>query len=458
MQKKTVGYYLFTLAAFLLVLTGCQKQDLQQVDTSTTTSNNPNANKVVKKNFPNEVATQWFDAELELIQAAGFTPPVASRALGYTGVTLYESIFESMPEYASLKAKLGYSYTLPTYRPNIKYYWPAVANSALYTIVSRLFSTASSQTLATANALYNSFHEQHAKEVFKEDLTASEAYGKAVAETIFEWSNTDGILHSFVNYNPNEYTVPTGEGARVPTPAAFAPKPLLPYWGDNRPFLAINVGNECLPPALTTNSYSVNPASGFYKQAMEVYQTGKNLTPEQREIALYWNDGGGSITPPGHNMNIATQMIRNKDLSLEEAAIVYAKVGMAGADAFIACWKGKYKYNLMRPITFIRQNIDATWTSTITTPPFPTYASGHATVSGATAAVLTSVFGDNVPFTDKTHENQFGARQFRNFYAAATEAALSRLYGGIHYRMDNEIGLEKGKMIGKNIADLRLKK
>ena len=459
MQKKTVGCYLLTLSAFLLVLTGCQKQDIERVETSSTTITDPSTSKGIKKNFSNEVATKWFDTELELIKTtAGFTPPVASRALGYTGVTLYESIVESMPEYASLKAKLGYSYSLPVYKANVKYYWPAVANSALYTIISKLFSAATQQNLTAINSLYNNFHEQYATQVFKEDLTASEAYGKAVAEAIFEWSQTDGILYSFVNYNPNNYTVPTGEGAWVPTAPGFAPKPLLPYWGENRPFMAINVGNECLPPALTTYNYSTNPTSGFYQQAMEVYQTGKNLTPEQREIALYWNDGGGSITPPGHNMNIATQMIRSKELSLEDAAIVYAKVGMAGADAFIACWKGKFKYNLMRPITFIQQNIDPNWTSTISTPPFPTYASGHATVSGATSMVLTALFGDNVSFTDRTHENQFGARQFSSFYAAATEAAASRLYGGIHYRMDNEIGLEKGKMIGKHIADLRLKK
>jgi membrane-associated phospholipid phosphatase len=157
-------------------------------------------------------------------------------------------------------------------------------------------------------------------------------------------------------------------------------------------------------------------------------------------------------------MNIATQMIRNNNLSLNEAALVYAKLGMAEADAFIACWKGKYKYSIIRPISYIQQNIDPSWNSLITTPPFPTYCSGHATVSGATSTVLTSFFGDNVKFTDHTYATTFGTRQFNSFYDAASEAAVSRLYGGIHFRVDNEIGLEKGKAIGKNVADLKLKK
>jgi hypothetical protein len=458
MQKKTVGYYLLALTAFVLVLTGCQKQDLARVDTSTSGISDLSTNKGIKKNYSNEVATKWFDTELALIKSTALNPPLASRVLGYTGVTLYESIVEGMPEYASLRSKLGYTYTLPAYRPNEKYFWPAVANAALYTIVGKLFSNATQQNLSVINTLYNTLHEQHATQTVKEDLTASEAYGRAVAESIFEWSKEDGIMYSFVNFNPDNYTVPTGSGGWEPTAPAFAPKPLLPYWGENRPFLAINVGDECLPPALALNSYSTDLNSNFYKQAMEVYQTGKNQTPEQKAIALYWNDGGGSITPPGHNINIATQMIRDRNVSLEDAAIVYAKVGMAGSDAFIACWKGKYKYNLMRPITFIQKNIDPAWVSTIPTPPFPTYASGHATVSGATSVVLTALFGDNVRFTDRTHESQFGARQFNSFYEAAAEAAASRLYGGIHYRMDNDLGLEKGKMIGKNIADLRLKK
>jgi hypothetical protein len=196
----------------------------------------------------------------------------------------------------------------------------------------------------------------------------------------------------------------------------------------------------------------------FYKQAEEVYLTRIHLTDAQKNIALFWADGGGTVTPPGHNVNLATQTIRNKRLSLNEAAEVYAKVGIAVSDAFIACWKGKYKYNLMRPITYIQQNIDPSWSSLLATPPFPAYASGHATVSAAAAEVLSDLFGDKVQFADHTHEELYGIRKFSSFHDAAEEAAVSRLYGGIHFRMDNEAGLEKGKRIGKNVTAIDLKK
>jgi hypothetical protein len=455
MLRKSVGYYLLALTAFVLFLSGCKKQDLELQNTTIVADQG--IGQTVKRNYSNEVATRWFDQELNLIKStAGFTPPLASRALGYTGVVLYESIVANTPEYATLQSKLGFGYRLPAYSQSQKFYWPAVANAALRSIVSDLFSTTNAGNRAAIEALYANLHEKHAAEVKKEDLDASEEYGKAVAKAVFDWSGTDGIQRSFTNYTPDQYTLPVFDGAWVPTAPAFA-QPLLPFWGDNRPFLAKNVGSECLPTPLSF-PYSTDRNSTFYKMANEVYQINKSLTPAQEQIALYWNDGANSITPPGHNMSIATQMIRKNDLSLNDAAVVYAKVGMACADAFIACWKGKYSYSLLRPITYIRQNIDANWVSLIPTPPFPTYGSGHATVSGATSAVLTEIFGDNVRFTDNTYESSFGSKEFKSFYEAAEEAAMSRLYGGIHYRFDNEIGLQKGKMIGKNIADLRLKR
>lgn len=457
MLKKSAGLYAITLAAMALVFSGCQKQDLGSPQVPASVNGDISTAKGIKKNFSSEVAAKWFDNELLLIKStAGFTPPVASRALGYTGVALYESIVESMPEYASLKSKLGYTYTLPSYSPSVKVFWPAVANAALYEIEKSLFSKTSAANFSAMEKLYSDFHSQFATEVYKEDLDASEAYGKAVAKVIFNWSNTDGIQRSLINYTPDQYTPPTNEGAWVPTAPAFA-QPLLPFWGDNRPFLAKNVDDACIPSPLTF-AYSTAPTSAFYQMANEVYQTVTHLTPAQREIALYWNDGAGSITPPGHNINIVTQLIRSNNLTLEDAAIVYAKAGMTVADAFISCWKGKYRYSILRPITFIRQNIDNSWTSLIPTPPFPTYASGHATVSGATAALLTAIFGDKYTFTDHTNDGQFSPRQFSSFEAVADEAAMSRLYGGIHYRLDNEIGLQKGKMVGKNFADLKLKK
>lgn len=441
----------------LFGFSACKKEDIRSFSPPSPEQPTALADPARKATFSGEVATSWMDLELELIKSTpGFTPPVASRALGYTGVTLYESLVKGMGNYNSLAFKLGYSYTLPTLQEGATYHWPAVANAAMKTIVSHLFAHADTKSKTAIDNLYKQWRQGYKDQITAGDMWRSEEYGKEVAQLIFAWSKTDGGHEGYLNNTPL-YTFPLFPGAWVPTAPAFQSTPVQAYWGNNRPFLSSNVDKECLPPA-PPFAFSTSKQSDFYKQAKEVYEVSLKLNKKEIDIAMFWADGANTITPPGHNMNIATQLIRSKNLSLAEAAIVYAKMGMAVADAFIACWKGKYQYNLMRPITYIQQNIDPSWKSLLATPPFPSYCSGHATVSGASAEVLTSVFGDKVKFTDNTHVQTFGAKKYKSFYEAADEASVSRLYGGIHFKMDNEIGLEKGKLIGKNIARLRLKK
>ena len=455
MKIQSRSYFLLVTLIATAAFHACKKEDFKSESIEPTEIVSRQADKADKKYY-GEIATTWFDLELQLIKTTpGFTPPVASRALGYTGVALYESLATGMGKYVSLKSKIGYNYSLPAIDPNINYYWPAAANAAMKSIVSGMFSSTSINNKSAVNNLYNEWLKTFISEIHKEDLDRSIAYGEAVANIIFEWSKTDGGHESYLNNTP-AYTVPQLPGAWVPTAPAFQSIPVQAYWGNNRPFLAKNVDADCIPPP--PPAYSTSTQSMFYKQAEEVYRTSKQLTDAQRAIALFWGDGGGTITPPGHNVNLATQMIRNKRLSLSEAAEVYVKVGIGVADAFIACWKGKYKYNLMRPITFIQKNIDPGWTSLLTTPPFPSYASGHATVSGATAEILSDLFGSKVAFQDRTHEQLYGVKNYASFYDAAEEAAVSRLYGGIHFSMDNNEGLEKGKRIGKNITAINLKK
>jgi membrane-associated phospholipid phosphatase len=141
---------------------------------------------------------------------------------------------------------------------------------------------------------------------------------------------------------------------------------------------------------------------------------------------------------------------------LAAAAEAYARVGIAVADAFIACWYTKYRSNLQRPVTYIQGHIDGSWLPDLVTPPFPTYTSGHSTQSGAAAAVLTDMFGVEA-FTDTLNADHglipmLEARSSSSFEAAA-EAAVSRLYGGIHFSFDNTVGLSAGQCIGQAIID-----
>jgi hypothetical protein len=243
-------------------------------------------------------------------------------------------------------------------------------------------------------------------------------------------------------------------GAWKPTPPGFNTNPLQPCWGMIRPMI-LSSGEECPPPGHP--QYSTHTASDFYASAVEVYNVGRSLTTEQKTIANYWADNPGATgTPPGHWIAIVSQSARNSGASLMVAAEAYARVGIAVHDAFIRCWAAKYFYNLQRPVTYINENIDAEWRPYIDTPPFPTYTSGHSTQSAA-ARALTQMFGIT-GFTDTTHSDHELSppqepRSFDSFNEAAAEAAVSRLYGGIHFTFDNDDGLVSGHCIADKIRD-----
>jgi hypothetical protein len=205
--------------------------------------------------------------------------------------------------------------------------------------------------------------------------------------------------------------------------------------------------------------YSESRSSAFYGDARECYDAAASLTPEEEAIARFWSDDPGiTFTPPGHSVSILTQVIVEKGISLDLAAKAYAKGGIAVADAFISCWRTKYRYNLLRPVTYVRSTIDTTWTPMLVTPPFPEYTSGHSVQSAAAAQVLTDLFGD-VAFVDHTQDERgLAPRSFRSFFDAAEEAAISRMYGGIHFRAAIERGLEQGRRVGSAVSALRFRR
>jgi hypothetical protein len=406
-----------------------------------------------------EVTMAWFDLQLKLAkETPGFSPPVASRAFGYTSVALYEAVVPGMPGYRTLAGQLNELTELPQPVAGIDYHWETVANSALATITRRMFPNASDENAAAIEALYTEFAKEFEAALEPDLFARSVTQGRVVADAIYIWSMDDGGYEGFRQNFPPGYTPVAGDGMWVPTPRQDGdPQPALqPFWGDNRPFV-LTAGDECMPSA--PPDYSEENGSVFYQEAMEVYEAVQNLTPEQLEIAQFWADNPGQTsTPPGHSISILTQVLRQEDASLAQAAEAYAKLGMAVADAFIGCWHAKYEYNLVRPVTYINQLVDSDWMPPVVTPPFPEYPSGHSVQSGATAEVLTDLFGDNYAFTDHTHVSRnFEPRAFDSFFDFAQEAAISRLYGGIHYRAAIEIGLEQGRCIGKRINQIQFR-
>jgi hypothetical protein len=401
-----------------------------------------------------DVAIAWFDQLVDNIRVAGFSPPVASRAIGYSGVAAYECVVPGMPDHRSLGGQLNGLDELPEL-PSGQHDWPTVLNACLAELQRNLFATAPQAVLDAIDALERDVTVRLAG-LSEAVVDRSVARGQTIAMAIWDWSLTDG----FDRWNDCAYTPPTGEGQWVPTPPAFGAA-LQPCWGRMRPF-ALLFGAEC--SVLAPPAYSTTPGSRFHQEAVEVYDTVNNLTQEQIDIAQFWADNPRQTgTPPGHWLRIVAQVAEQHDLMLDVAIEAYARVGIAVADAFICCWEMKYTYGYLRPITYIHDAAglnDPAWNTApgigggnIATPPFPEYTSGHSTQSGAAAFVLTDLLG-NVEFVDDTHADLgLASRRFSSFAEAAQEAAISRLYGGIHYRAAIERGVDQGVCVGDVILD-----
>jgi membrane-associated phospholipid phosphatase len=401
--------------------------------------------------FPSDVASTWFEALYDVVKAEKTTPPPASRMYGLTAVALYESIVAGTEAHRSLIRQLNGLRSLPQPRKHQKYHWPTVANAVLAHTIRGLYPTISQASLDAINNLEQSFASHYEAERPRREYERSVAHGQVVATAILAWAATDG----FSVYHNCRYLPVLVPGAWQPTPPAFNPDPLQPCWGLIRP-MVLTSGQECPPPGHPP--FSTDTGSDFYTAGLEVYNVALDLTAEQKTIADYWSDGPVATgTPPGHWIAIVSQIASNDGLSLTAAAEAYARVGMAVHDAFIGCWHAKYAYNLQRPVTYINANIDKSWRPYLVTPTFPSYTSGHSTQSGAAAHVLIDMFGIK-RFTDTTHTDHGlvppqEPRTFGSFEEAAAEAAVSRLYGGIHFAFDNDDGLASGHCIGQAILD-----
>lgn len=401
--------------------------------------------------YPADVCNAYFGYALEVVPSTpGFTPPVVSRSVGYMGLTIYEAVVHGIDDRNSFAGVLPELGDLPLPADNQEYHWPTVANHALFQVTAYLFSNVSDEHDAWLDAIRNDFDDTFSAELDPGVFQASVTFGQSLGTEMAEFASLDGADACQFNNFPAQYTPPAGDGLWVPLAGQMA---LQPYWGDKRCFVVDYVTLDMV--AELPFEYSEAENSEFYDQAAAVYNASLTLTDEEQNIALYWADGGNTITPPGHSISMLRNILIHENENLAFAAEAYARLGMAVSDAFVQCWKTKYHYNLLRPITYIQEQIDPEWTSLITTPPFPEFTSGHSSQSGAFAAVMNDLFGSNYAFIDSTHGENFGGpRYFENFTQCAEETAVSRLYGGIHYPMGNELGSYHGNLIGDMVNQL----
>ena len=409
------------------------------------------------KKYPNDVAVKWINLQQKLVKkTAGFSPGVTARSFAYSGLILYESIAPGMAGFQSVTGFMGGPIlTAPVNCHN--FHWPASANAAMAQIIRNLFASTSPANFASIDSLEASFNSQFQLEVSNPlILEKSVAWGKLVAEKVFEWSKTDGG-HEGYKPQPNTYVPPVGPGLWIPTPPAFAPA-ASPNQGNNRTFTP-GIAGLTQPAVYPLPAYSEVPGSDFYNMVNELYTISLSLTSYDILTVKTWADLPGNYNGAAHNTNIATQLIVNEALKLDEAALIYALHGIALNDAVISCFKTKYKYNVIRPISYIRNVMGfTTWNAVIATPPHPEFSSAHAVVARASSVVLERFFGKNYSFTDDTHAALYGTRTYARLEDYAKEGAWSRVLAGIHYTTTATDGLKQGKQVGDLVTNLPFRK
>ncbi|MCF1710829.1 vanadium-dependent haloperoxidase [Tabrizicola sp. J26] len=407
---------------------------------------------------PEEVMATWYRLVLELVRhTPTYSPPVASRAFAYLGISVYEALAQGKAPMVSLAGQLHSLKPVPAAVDPLAECDEAVLLHSVFADAVRIFFSNTGPTGQRAmKAMTDRLGAKVAAGLSPEVVERSAAQGRAVVDHIVAWSQDDGGAVIENMGFPLDYEPSRDPGHWRPTSTiAQQQAPLLPNWGTNRPFAMPSPTACTLPPP---PAYSEEKGTEFYAEALEVYETVRNLTPEQTAIARFWSDDPMlSTTPPGHWNQIALEQLEIENAPARRRAEVMARLGITVADAFIACWQSKYEYDLVRPVTYIKKVIDKTWEPLLITPPFPEYPSGHSTQSGAAARVLTAIWGNNFAFTDTSHEDDgLPSRSYPSFWAAADEAGISRLYGGIHFRSAIDRGLEQGRCVGAFAVALKM--
>jgi hypothetical protein len=452
-----------------------------------------------------QFVAQWMRTSLALVRTERLGPPVASRISAYSALALYEGYAsDARSTLRTLGGQLNGLSALPAAPAGAALDGATVAAAAEQVVLDSLLRDAMPGTRRSIDSLAAA--QVAARRAAGVDSLASAraaAHGVAIGRAILTWAATDSFyatrgrawaasgkrgewqntadVSQFIPQtmsgqsdlvilsNPNireDVEQATTKGTFTNRPKADGPttlpafnpvKPTEPYWGRLRPFV-LRDADVCAPPP--PPAYSEERGSAFRAMGEAFYDSVKVLTPAQRQIALFWADNPVATGTPGfHWISVVNQMVARRQLNADAAVELYALTSLAIADAFIGCWREKYRSNVVRPVSYIRRTIDPAYQTLIPTPPFPEYPSGHSVQSGAAVHVLIALLGDTVAYADST-QMDIGqpARQFANFSAARTEVAMSRVYAGVHYLPAVVDGLTQGECIGSRVRALQTRR
>ena len=383
-----------------------------------------------------------------------FSPPVASRIYAYPSIAAYEILALNDSTYRSLSGQLRGFESIPA--PAIEIDHDVAAVDAFLLLGKALIFSED-----RIEEYRQNWHQQVLdRGLSKKILNNSMEYAQKVHDHIMAWADKDNYKQTRTF---QKYTITDDPAKWQPTPPGYM-EAIEPHWNKIRPFV-IDSATQFVPTPPT--DFDMAEDSPFYQEVMQVYEVVKGLDEEEKEIASFWdcnpyvmNVHGHvmfatkKITPGGHWIGITKIACYKTNADLAKSAQAYTLASIALADAFISCWDEKYRSNLIRPETVINKYLDEEWLPFLQTPPFPEYTSGHSVISGAAGVALTSIFGEPFHFVDST-EVRYGLppREFDSFTDASDEAAISRLYGGIHYMPAIENGVTQGRALGRFIVE-----
>lgn len=399
----------------------------------------------------------------DIVLENNFPPMIGSRNYAYANIAAYEVVAAGDSNYVSLAGQIKHMPPMPKPDAKEKIDFPFAAMLAFCKVGNAVtFPEGSMDT-----------YVEELKQKVKDAGMPSDVFDNSfwfankIADSVLSWSKKD---HYAQLRSASKYTVTNEPGTWVPTPPMYA-QAVEPHWREMRT-MVMDSASQFMP--VRPPKYDPqNKSSESYKAIMEVKNIVDSLTPEQKHIADFWDDNPfktnvighvmyatKKFSPPGHWMNIVGIISNSRHADFSTTVYAYAKTSIALYEAFISCWDEKYRSNYVRPETVINKYFSADWQPYIQTPPFPEYTSGHAVISAAAAEVMTDIYGDNISYTD-TSESEFGIPPiaFTSIRDAAKQAAISRVYGGIHYRYSCDIGHDEGVAVGQLVVDrLRMKK
>lgn len=379
------------------------------------------------------------------------SPPQASRVYTYATVAAYEVLRQDHRGYSTLAGQLNELTPVPAPAPDRAYDF-ALAGVHAFLVVGRAltFSQARMDSVITAS------HARFRQTGVRADVFArSIAYGDSVAQHILAWAAKDNFKQT---RGYPKFSVTSESGRWVPTPPSYMDA-VEPNWGTLRPFVMTSSSEVRPKPPLVFDTTAGSP---YFREVKEVYDVSKRLSPDRLQVAAFWDDNPylmhvqghamfatKKMSPGGHWMAITGAAAKASGADIMRMSEAYVRVAIAVADGFVSCWAEKYRSNTVRPETVINAHLDEQWEPLLQTPPFPEYTSGHSVISNAAAVVLTDLFGPKLAFSDSS-EAAYGlpVRTFTSLEQAAAEAAVSRLYGGIHFRRAIEEGSAQGRSVG----------